>query len=55
MTELPEYCDPVGSKKVVSYPLGSTAFWQVDDHALHKFRDVPPLLQSSGHKHGTAE
>ena len=37
----------VGSKQVVFHPLGGVVFWLIDDHALHKFRGVPPLLEHS--------
>ena len=30
---------------------GNATFWLVDDHALRKLRDVPPLLPSLGQKH----
>ena len=31
----------VACKQVVFHSLKSTMFWQVDDHALRKLRDVP--------------
>ena len=30
-------------------------FWQVDDHAIRKLMDVPPLLQTPGQKYATDE
>ena len=30
-------------------------FWQVDDHAIRKLMDVPPLLQTLGQKYGANE
>ena len=40
----------VGGKQVVFRDLERTVFRQVDDHALHKFRDVPPSLEALGQK-----
>ena len=30
-------------------------FWQVDDHAIRKLMDVPPLLQTLGQKYRANE
>ena len=38
----------VACKQVVFHPLKGTMFWQVDDHAIRKLMDVPPLLQTLG-------
>ena len=41
----------VGKKQVVFHPLRGTMFWQVDDHALRKLRDVPPLREHLKQRH----
>ena len=30
-------------------------FWLVNNHAIRKLMDVPPLLQTLGQKHATSE
>ena len=45
----------VGGKQVVFRALKGTVFCQGDDHALHKFRDVPPLLETLGQKRSADE
>ena len=45
----------VACKQVVFHPLKGTMFCQVDDHAIRKLMDVPPLLQTLGQKHATDE
>ena len=45
----------VACKQVVFHRLKGTMFWQVDDHAIRKLMDVPPLLQTLGQKYGADE
>ena len=45
----------VACKQVVFHPLRGTVFSQVDDHAIRKLMDVPPLLPTLGQRHATVE
>ena len=45
----------VACEQVVFHPLKGTMSWQVDDHAIRKLMDVPPLLQTPGQKYGANE